>query len=132
MDIIFKIKEGVYLTVSVFSLSEGRLLLACAWDGYWNRLKGMRNRKDVLARLEKAGPVAANIFTNTVFPHFAYINKEQTQGIIVLEMKAPVLTNSVSDYLHEKIYKEGNGTDEVQSESVLRTGRELSFLSLED
>ena len=43
VDIIFKIKKGVYLTVSVYSLSEGRLLLACSWDGFWNRLKQLMN-----------------------------------------------------------------------------------------
>ena len=103
VDIIFKIKKGVYLTVSAYSLSEGRLLLACDWGTFWNRLKGMRNRKDVLAKFKKACPLATNIFTNTVSPHFAYIDKEQSQGAVVLEMKAPVQTNSISDYLHEKV-----------------------------
>lgn len=103
VDIIFKVKRDVYLTVSVYSLSEGRLLLVCAWGEFWNRLKGMRNRKDVLARLKKACPLATNIFTNTVSPHFAYIDKEQKEGAVVLEMKAPVLTNSIADYLHEKV-----------------------------
>ena len=73
VDIIFKIKKGVYLTVSAYSLSEGRLLLACDWGTFWNRLKSMRNRKDVLAKFKKACPLATNIFTNTVSPHFAYI-----------------------------------------------------------
>lgn len=63
----------------------------------------MRNRKDVLAKFKKACPLATNIFTNTVSPHFAYIDKEQSQGAVVLEMKAPVQTNSISDYLHEKV-----------------------------
>ena len=82
VDIIFKIKKGVYLTVSVYSLSESRLLLACSWDGFWNRLKQMRNRKDVLKRLGKTCPQAAKIFTQT---------------------DAPLVTNNVSDYLHEKV-----------------------------
>lgn len=103
VDIIFKIKKGVYLTVSVYSLSEGRLLLACDWGMFWNRLKGMRNRKDVLAKLKKACPLVANIFTNTDSPHFAYIDKEQTQGAVALEMKAPVQTNSIFDYLHKEV-----------------------------
>ncbi len=34
VDIIFKIKKGVYLTVSAYSLSEGRLLLACDWGHF--------------------------------------------------------------------------------------------------
>ena len=103
VDIIFKIKKGVYLTVSVYSLSESRLLLACSWDGFWNRLKQMRNRKDVLKRLGKTCPQAAKIFTQTDAPHFAHIDKELTIGVVVLEMKAPVVTNNVSDYLHEKV-----------------------------
>lgn len=103
VDIIFKIKKGVYLTVSVYSLSEGRLLLACSWDGFWNRLKQMRNRKVVLERLGKTCPLAAKIFTHTAAPHFAYIDKELRNGAVVLEMEAPVVTNNVSDYLHEKV-----------------------------
>lgn len=105
VDIIFKIKKGVYLTVSVYSLSDGRLLLACSWDGFWNRLKQMRNRKDVLARLGKTCPLAAEIFTNTVAPHFAYIDKNLTVGAVVLEMKPPVVTNNIVDYLHEKVVR---------------------------
>ena len=31
VDIIFKVNKGVYLTVEVYALSQGRLLLACAW-----------------------------------------------------------------------------------------------------
>lgn len=103
VDVIFKIKRGLYLTVSVYSLSEGRLLLACTWDGFWNRLKQMRNRKDVLAKLGKQCPLAANIFANTTDPHFAYLDKERTIGAVVLEMKAPVVTNSVADYVHERV-----------------------------
>ena len=30
VDIIFKVNKGVYLTVEVYALSEGRLLMACA------------------------------------------------------------------------------------------------------
>ena len=103
IDIIFKIKRGVYLTVSVYSLSDNRLLLACCWGVFWNRLKEMRNREDVLVRLRKSCPLTANIFTNTVSPHFAYLDKEEKEGAVVVEMKAPVQTNSVSDYLHEKV-----------------------------
>lgn len=103
VDIIFKIQRGLYLTVSVYSLSEGRLLLACGWENFFNRLKGMRNRNEVLSKLKKACPLAANIFTNITAPHFAYIDKEQTQGAVVLEIKAPASTNSITDYLHEKV-----------------------------
>lgn len=63
----------------------------------------MRNRKDVMKRLGKTCPQAAKIFTQTDAPHFAHIDKELTIGAVVLEMKAPVVTNNVSDYLHEKV-----------------------------
>lgn len=103
IDIIFKIRRGVYLTVSVYSLSRGRLLLACAWGDFWNRLKVEHNRKEILARLKMFCPSAANIFTNTKAPHFAFLDKDQTNGAVVLEMKAPVQTSSITDYLHEKV-----------------------------
>lgn len=103
VDIIFKIQKGVYLTVSVYSLSEGRLLLACAWGEFWNHLNGIRNRKEALARMKKSCPLAANILTNIVSPHFVYLDKEQREGAVVLVVKAPVQTNSIADYLHEKV-----------------------------
>lgn len=103
VDVIFKIRRGIYLTVSVYALSEGRLLLSCAWGKFWNRLKKMRNRKEVLARLRKSCPLAANIFTNKVSPHFVYLDREEKEGAVVVEMKAPVQTNSIADYLHEKV-----------------------------
>lgn len=103
VDIIIKIRRGVYLTVQVYSLSGDRFLLACNWGVYWNRLKKMRNRQVVLSRLKKKCPLAANIFTNTISPHFVYLDKEQTNGAVVVEMKAPVITNNVSDYLHESV-----------------------------
>jgi hypothetical protein len=105
VDIIFKIKRGLYLTVSVCSLSENRLLLACPWGDFWNRLIKMRNREEVLTRLRRSCPLASNIFTNKVSPHFAYLDNERKEGAVVLEMKAPVLTNSISDYLHEAVVK---------------------------
>lgn len=103
IDIIFKINRGVYITVNVYSLSDGRLLLACSWDNFFNRLKSMRNRNEVLCKLKKVCPLAANIFTNTVSPHFAYIDKDKENGAVVVEMKAPIQSNSVADFLHEKV-----------------------------
>lgn len=103
VDIIFKIKRGVYLTVSVYSLSDNRLLLACSWGNFWNRLDKMKNREDVLVRLKRSCPLASNIFTNTVSPHFVYIDKDKQEGAVVLEMKIPIQTNSISDYLHDKV-----------------------------
>ena len=63
----------------------------------------MRNRAEVLAKLKKACPLAANIFTNISAPHFAFVDKEEKQGAVVLEMKAPIQTNSIADFLHEKV-----------------------------
>lgn len=103
VDIIFKIKRGVYLTVSVYSLSDNRLLLACSWGNFWNRLDKMKNREDVLVCLKRSCPLASNIFTNTVSPHFVYMDKDKQEGAVVLEMKIPIQTNSISDYLHDKV-----------------------------
>lgn len=105
VDIIFKIKRGVYLTISVYSLSDSRLLLACSWGNFWNRFKLMKNRDDVLVRLKKVCPLVANIFTNTIAPHFVYLDKDEKEGAVVVEMNAPVQTNSISDYLHETVVK---------------------------
>lgn len=79
----FKVQKGVYLTVQAYSLAEGRLLLACPWGEFWNRLKRMRNREEVLTKLKKACPLVANIFTNISAPHFAFVDKEQKQGAVV-------------------------------------------------
>lgn len=103
VDIIFKVKRGVYLTVSVYSLSGNRLLLACLWDGFWNRLRHMNNRKYVISRLEKTCPLTSGIFTNASSTHFAYIDKERETGAIVLEMTAPVQSNSIVDFLHGQV-----------------------------
>ena len=103
VDIIFKVKRGVYLIVSVYSLSGDRLLLACLWDGFWNRIRYMNNRKDVISRLEKTCPLTSGVFTNTSSIHFAYIDKELKNGAIVLEMAAPVQSNNIADFLHEQV-----------------------------
>ena len=103
VDFIFKVKRGVYLIVSVYSLSGDRLLLACLWDGFWNRLRYMNNRKDVISRLEKTCPLTSGIFTNSSSIHFAYIDKEQENGAIVLEMAAPVQSNNIADFLHGQV-----------------------------
>ena len=85
------------------SLSDNRLLLACAWGDFWNRLKKMRNREDVMARLKKVCPLAASIFVNTVSPHFVYLDREKKQGWVVIKIKAPIQTNSISDYIHKNV-----------------------------
>lgn len=103
VDIIFKIKKGVYLTVSVLALDEGRFLLACSWEGFWNRLKRMGNLKDVLLRLRKTCPLTFKALTNTESIHFAYLDTEKEKGAIVQEMIAPIQSNNISDYLHEKV-----------------------------
>lgn len=63
----------------------------------------MQNRNVVLSKLKKACPLAANIFTNTTAPHFAFLDKDENEGAVVMEMKALVQINSISDYLHEKL-----------------------------
>lgn len=103
VDIIFKIQKGIYLTVSVYSLSENRLLLACRWGEFWNRLKSMRHPEQMLLRLKKSCPLAANIFTNRVAPHFAYLDNDEKEGAVVIEMKATLHTNNISDYLHANV-----------------------------
>lgn len=105
VDIIFKIRRGVYLTVSIFSLSDGRLLLACAWDSFWNRLRSMRNRNDVLKKLMGSCPLAADIFLDTSDPHFAYIDAEQKVGAIIKEMNVPIISNNITDFLHNDVLK---------------------------
>ena len=103
VDVVFKIRRGIYLTVSIYSLSGGRMLLVCVWGDFWNRLKTMRNRKDVLTKLEKTCPIAAEIFYNKIEPHFAYLDHEQSVGAVVLEMNAPVLSDNISDFLHQNV-----------------------------
>ena len=103
VDIIFKIRKGVYLTVSVHSLSDDRLLLACDWGNFWNRLKYIPNYKHVIAKLEKACPLTVDLFLKTSGIHFAYIDKEQQVGAIVIEMRAPIISGNVSDYLHKEV-----------------------------
>lgn len=105
VDIIFKIKRGTYLTVSVYSLSEGRLMLSCPWGDFWNRVKDMNNRMKVLAKLKNKCPLSIDIFTNTEKPHFAYLDKEKKEGAVILVIKAPIQSESISDFLHEEVIK---------------------------
>ena len=78
--IIYKVNRGVYLTVEVHQRSGGRLLLACAWGEFFERLKRMRNREEVLRKLKRSCPRCANIFTNTVAPHFSYLGAHSTDS----------------------------------------------------
>ncbi len=103
VDIIFKISRGVYLTVSVYTLSKGRLLLACVWDDFWDRLRCMKNRQKVLHRLKESCPLTARIFSETSLLHVAYIDKTKELSAIVLEMEAIVQSNSIADFLHEQV-----------------------------
>ena len=84
--IIYKVNRGVYLTVEVHQLSGGRLLLACAWGEFFERLKRMRNREEVLRKLKRSCPRCANIFTNTVAPHFSYLREGEKTGYVVKEI----------------------------------------------
>lgn len=71
----------------------------CTWGEFWNRLKRMYNRNQVLAKLQKACPLAGN---NTIDP-LAYLDGDQNEGAIVIEMKVPVMTDNITDYLHEQV-----------------------------
>lgn len=103
VDIIFKIKKGCYLTVSVNQLSDNRFLLACNWDSFFNRLKRMKNRNEALVRLNKTCASTSKIFVDTNEIHFVYLDKECRIGAIALIMKAPSLTNSIADFIHDKV-----------------------------
>ncbi|RHK13855.1 hypothetical protein DW080_03045 [Bacteroides caccae] len=103
VDIIFKIQRGIYLTVSVSALSDDRLLLSCAWDSFWNRMRNMKNAADVLAKLKTTCPHAAQFFCETVGPHFAFLDKEKKEGAVVIEMKVDGKLNSFIDFLNEKV-----------------------------
>lgn len=106
VDIIFKVQRGLYLTVNVSAISRGRLLLACCWDNFFNRLRNIKKNNSVLAELKKSCPLTYSIFEITDNPHFAFVDKELKSGAIVLEMAAPVLTDNISDYLHAKVVEE--------------------------
>ena len=43
------------------------------------------------------------LFLKTSGIHFAYIDKEQQVGAIVIEMRAPIISGNVSDYLHKEV-----------------------------
>ena len=103
VDIIFKIQRGLYLTVSVSALSDDRLLLACAWDSFWNRIRNMKNAADVLKKLKKPCPLAVEIFSETDGPHFVFLNKEQMEGAVALEMKVDGKLGSFLDFLKEEV-----------------------------
>lgn len=103
VDIIFKIQRGLYLTVSVSALSDDRLLLACAWDSFWNRMRNMKNAADVLKKLKKTCPLAAEIFGKTDGPHFVFLDKEQKEGAVVLEMNVDGNLGSFLDFLKEEV-----------------------------
>ena len=82
----------------------------------------MRNREEVLEKLKKACALATNIFTNTSAPHFAFVDKEQKQGAVVVEMKAPVQTDSIADFLHEKVVEKA--MELMKDSRDLRVARE--------
>lgn len=103
VDFIFKVQRGVYLTASAYALNEDRLLLACAWGNFWNRIRTMRNRDTVMEKLRKACPLAANIFTNHESPHFVFLDKEQKEGAVVVEMKSLQPMQSFTDFINPKV-----------------------------
>ena len=54
VEIIFKVKPGVYLVVNLSRVDATRGMLFVNWGSYWNRLT---NEKLQLPKLEKCCPV---------------------------------------------------------------------------
>lgn len=60
VEIIFKVKPGVYLVVNLSRIDATRGMLFVNWGSYWNRLT---NEKLQLPKLEKCCPVLYEILT---------------------------------------------------------------------
>ena len=60
VEIIFKVKPGVYLVVNLSRVDATRGMLFVNWGSYWNRLT---NEKLQLPKLEKCCPVLYEILT---------------------------------------------------------------------
>lgn len=103
VNLIFKIQRGVYLTVLVSALSNDRILLACAWDSFWNRIRNMQNATEVLMKLKKTCPLSAEIFSATDGPHFVFLDKEQQEGAVAFVMKVNGKFNSFIDFLQDEV-----------------------------
>lgn len=93
----------------------------------------MRNRNEVLSKLKKSYPLAANIFTNADAPYFAYVNKDKKEGAIVQEMKVSVMSDSIADFLHEEVVVMAmelmkynlNLLTELEINALFRSGRQI-------
>lgn len=103
VDIIFKIGSGVYLTVNVYTLSKGRLLLACSWDNFFNRLQNVENIEPILNKLKVKCPFTYKALKSKDKIHFAYTEKTREKGVIMVEMKAPNDMNNIADFIHESV-----------------------------
>lgn len=66
-------------------------------------MHNMHNREEVIRILLKTCPLVANIFTNQQAPHFAYLDNEQKEGAVVVEMKSPQSVTSFTDFMQDKV-----------------------------
>ena len=64
IDIIFKIRRGVYATVNVYTLSNDRLLLACSWEEFFNRLLNKEKPDKTLKKLQNKCPITFKALTH--------------------------------------------------------------------
>jgi len=104
VDIVFEVGKDVYMAVKVYEQPDDSLYLACIWGDFWNRLKHMRNRQEVLIRLGQYCPLSYNIFAETNDgPGFAYLDKELTLGAVSVEMKAPNRTDYVGTFFRKEV-----------------------------
>lgn len=101
VDLIFKIKRGTYTTVNISTLSNERLLLVCNWDNFFNRLQNIKYHKGLLNKLRDKCPSTYKALTSKEGIHLAFL--DTGHGAIVLEIKAPILSNNISDFLHENV-----------------------------
>ena len=70
MYIISKLQRDVYLTASVYALQEVITVTGLCLGLFWNRMRNMSNRGEVMKKLRKACPLVANIFTNQQASHY--------------------------------------------------------------
>ncbi len=107
VDIIFKVKRGVYLTVSVSALSDNRLLLSCAWDDFFNMFRQLPNKKSVLHRL-KSCPNCFKLLSGALIFKIASLTAEQTDCHIIYEIPnkgTGHLFDCMTDYVVEAAIK---------------------------
>ena len=86
----------------------------------------MRNREEVLRKLKRSCPRCANIFTNTVAPHFSYLGAHSTDSGTGL--KAGYVVKEIT------LHSTANGAlplAEMVSDKVVEAAVELMKYNLE-